>query len=190
MCLSLSPLVSLYSTVLPLFRTSHSLSVFKGVHFPSLHTFLFPNTSCCLQSINLLTIFFFNPFSSSSSSSLLLLLFLFSSSSSSSSSLLLLFFFFSSSSSLLLLPMFFMLWAHSLLSCSPRAPLSTPPNIFLVLLLLLLFFRATIIYSFLGWYSFRQYKSVKYVYASRAVTKQVHVCQSESHSVLQICDLQ
>jgi len=31
--------------------------------------------------------------------------------------------------------------------------------------------------------------SLKYVYASRAVTKQVHVCQSESHSVLQICDL-
>lgn len=46
--------------------------------------------------------------------------------------------------------MFFMLRAHSLLSPSPHAPLSTPPNIFLLLLILLLLFRFTIIYSFLG----------------------------------------
>jgi len=31
--------------------------------------------------------------------------------------------------------------------------------------------------------------SVKYVFTSRAVTKQVHVCQSESHSLLQIYDV-
>jgi hypothetical protein len=31
--------------------------------------------------------------------------------------------------------------------------------------------------------------SVKNVFASRAVTKQVPVCQSEGHSLLQICDL-